>query len=77
MSTETLDCIGTTPSEELCAQLGQDGYVELARLEIRLYRELLTEELNKQFPDVGVHVRFKVSQHPHDWGTYHELAVVS
>ena len=76
MSYQTLDCIGTTPTEELCAQVGQDGYAELARIEIKLYKDLLTEELVKQFPDVGVQIRFRVSSHPHEFGTYHELDVV-
>lgn len=76
MAYETLDAIGTTPSEELCAQVGQDCYAELVRLEIRLYKDLLVEELVKQFPDVGVQIRFKTSTHSHDFGTYHELDVV-
>lgn len=76
MSYQILDCIGSTPSEEVCAQVGQDGYAELVRLEIRLYKDLLIEELVKQFPDVGLQIRFRVSFHPHDFGTYHELDVV-
>ena len=76
MSYETFDCIGSAPSEEVCAQVGHDSYAELVRLEIRLYKELLIEELNKQFPDVGVQIRLRTSFHPHDFGTYHELDVV-
>jgi hypothetical protein len=76
MAYETLAAIGTTPSEELCAQVGQDCYSELSRLEIRLYRDLLIEELVKQFPDVGVQIRLKTSSNSHDFGTYHELDVV-
>ena len=68
--------IGPCPADEVPAQLGTAHYHQLAKLEIQLFKQQLTEELATQWPDFGCLVRFKTTSNPHDFGTYHDLDVV-
>ena len=66
---EWLD-IGSSPPGESCAQVGDPGYFDEARLECRLYIELLRRSLGPE--PGGAHLAVK--SNPHDFGTY--LSVV-
>lgn len=57
--------IGSTPSEEACAQVGSKDYMKLSHLECSLYRE----QLQDQFPDGD----FRVKSFSHDFGSYLEV----
>ena len=62
--------IGSSPAEEDCAQVGQDGYHEQARRECRAYVELLRRSLGEE----PAGARLAVKSNPHDFGDY--LSVV-
>jgi hypothetical protein len=68
--------IGPCPADEVPAQLGTAHYHQLAKLEIQLFKQQLTEELATKYPDFGCLVRFKTTSNPHDFGTYHDLDVI-
>jgi hypothetical protein len=68
--------IGPCPADEIAADLRSPHYRQLAQLEIRLFKQQLTEELATQWPDFGCLVQFKTTSNPHDFGTYHEVDVV-
>lgn len=63
--------LGSTPTAEPCAQVGQPDYMERTLQEgKRFIRQLI-----KQFgePPEGASLRLK--GFPHDFGTYHEVVV--
>ena len=63
--------IGSTPSNEACAQVGSDGYCIKSRIECVVF----ANQLLRMFPDTpeGAHVGTK--SFPHDFGTYYEVVV--
>lgn len=64
--------LGPTPAEEDCAQLGCDGYATKARREGNAY----INQLTRMFPLASKLVTLKVKFHPHDFGSYMEVAAV-
>jgi hypothetical protein len=68
--------IGPCPADEVPAQLGTAHYRQLARLELQLFRQQLTEEVANNWPEEGCLVYFKTTSNPHDFGTYFDLDVV-
>lgn len=69
--------LGSSPAEEECAQVGEEGYTERALQEGVLYINLL----HKTYADFhGVPVpsglRLQVQACPHDYGTYHEVFAI-
>lgn len=66
MSTEWFS-IGPAPLEEECAQVGNEGYLDLAKIECRVFLNMLTRVLKPT-------IRLSVMAHLHDSGTYHEVA---
>lgn len=68
---ETLT-IGPTPADEDCAQVGQPGYEERARAECAQFIKAIKRTLGE--PPEGASLRIKANSH--DFGTYHEVAVV-
>lgn len=65
--------IGTTPSEEDCAQVGSKDYdyYELVKMELEsFHRQLL-----RAFPNTPDGIRFKKQSNPHDFGTYYDLVI--
>jgi hypothetical protein len=57
--------IGSTPTDEPCAQIGSPDYYERARIECRAY----ANQLKRLFPFGS----FVVKSFPHDFGTYFEV----
>lgn len=64
--------IGCTPNAEECAQVGSPNYKERARRECQAY----INQLNRAYPGMPAGMYLKISSHPHDFGTYHEVTVV-
>jgi len=62
--------LGSSPPMERCAQVGSPGYWEEARLECRLYIELLRRTVGPEPEGAELSVRRNL----HDFGTY--LSVV-
>lgn len=69
---------GSSPSEEPCAQVGDEGYALLARKECTLFamqiRRTYEEAHRQSLEDVGV--RLKVKSNAHDFGSYYEVVAV-
>lgn len=61
--------IGATPCDEACAQVGDRDYSERARVEMRVFINLIKRVLGE--PPAGA--RLHVKAFPHDFGTYHEV----
>lgn len=61
--------IGSSPTDEACAQVGRDGYYEQARAECRAY----IGQLRRMFGAEPDGARLKVKGCPHDFGTYYEV----
>lgn len=67
--------LGPAPSDENCAQLGQEGFEERARREIRAYMNQINRFIlscGKAIPE-GCRIVRKTESH--DFGTYSEVAV--
>ena len=67
---DTLE-IGSTPTDEPCAQLGSSGYDELSRMEIKAFHG----QIMRLFPNIPAGARFISKSNPHDFGVYRELAI--
>lgn len=63
--------IGSTPSEEDCAQVGSPDYSTRARAECKRYLAALIAHYGN--PPDGASLRIK--SNPHDFGSYHEVNV--
>ena len=66
------DCLdlGSTPSQEDCAQVGREDYHLRARRECRAY----INQLRRMFGEEPDGARLSVKSNPHDFGSY--LSVV-
>ena len=62
-------CIGPTPREEDCAQVGQPDYRRKAIAECTQFIQLIRDTLGPE-PE-GAELRVKAFEH--DFGTYHEV----
>lgn len=62
--------IGSSPSEEDCAQVGQKDYADQARLECHTF----IEQLRRMFGKEPEGANLAIKSNPHDFGTY--LSVV-
>ena len=58
--------IGPVPSEEECAQVGEDNYMERAQSECARFIALIRKAIG---PEPGG-ARLKIQHCPHDFGTY-------
>lgn len=63
--------LGPTPADEDCAQVGTSDYYELTKIEVKAY----IHQLQRMFPNMPQGVYLRVQSNPHDFGTYHEVAV--
>jgi len=63
--------IGSSPTEEDCAQVGSADFSELSRLECQLYKEALQLAYP---PPTGAY--FAIKSFPHDYGTCQEVCAV-
>ena len=64
-------CIGPTPVEEPCVQVGSSNYRKWSLIECRVFVKQLERLIEKQFKEIFVTFRIKSS--PHEYGTYHEV----
>lgn len=64
--------LGATPCEEPCAQVGEHNYSSKARREGNAY----INQLKRMFGDPPGESYFTIKSFPHDFGTYHEVAIV-
>jgi hypothetical protein len=62
----------TTPHDEKCVQSNSPNYSRLSRIEARVLQNQLIRMHGT--PPGGAY--FKVTSNPHDFGTYHDLAIV-
>jgi hypothetical protein len=58
--------VGSSPPGETCAQVGSDGYHDLARKECRAYIAQLRRVFGSEPEGAGLTVK----SNPHDFGTY-------
>jgi hypothetical protein len=63
--------IGSTPSDEPCAQVGTDNYFEQAKKECHAYMG----QIMRIFPEFPDYCWLSVKGFPHDFGTYYEVIV--
>jgi len=63
--------LAPVPIDEPCAQLGDPDYLTRARKECRAFISQLTREFGE--PPSGA--RLKITQNPHDFGTYLDVEV--
>jgi len=63
--------IGSTPSDEECAQVGTLDYPEKSKAECRAFKN----QLERAFPNIPDGTYFTVKSFPHDFGTYREVVV--
>lgn len=70
MARDILD-IGPVPNDEECAQVGSPDYYERSRKECKAY----INQLLRAYPDMPDGMYLKITSNPHDFGTYHEVAV--
>ena len=65
--------IGSSPSDESCAQVGDIYYEMRSKIETRAY----LNQLNRMFPEVlnSSTLRFSVKTFQHDFGSYKEVVI--
>ena len=65
--------LGSTPSDEDCAQVGGPDYQNRANKELDAYKA----QLERMFPGLETHkhMRFKKMWFPHDFGSYGEIVI--
>jgi len=71
MAFDTIE-LGPVPGEESCAQVGTDTFLYDSARECEVYKRMLV----RLFPiPEGLPVSYVVRSHPHEFGTYREVAV--
>ena len=65
--------LGSTPSDEDCAQVGSPDYQNRANKELDAYKA----QLERMFPGLETHkhMQFKKMWFPHDFGSYGEIVI--
>jgi hypothetical protein len=65
--------LGSTPSDEDCAQVGSPDYQNRANKELDTYKA----QLERMFPGWETHknLKFKKMWFPHDFGSYGEIVI--
>jgi len=63
--------LDTTPCDEPCFQIGSDDYYKQTRIEAKVF----IEQLIRIFGEGTENNYFSIKSNPHDFGTYHSLAV--
>ena len=63
--------IGPVPAEESCAQVGSDRYARVCKKECSAFRN----QLRRQFGEEPDGAAIVITSNPHDFGTYHDVAV--
>lgn len=65
--------IGSVPYDESCAQVGTSNYMELSRIECRLFAKQIHEQFGEALERTGCILKAK--SFPHDFGSYMEVVV--
>jgi len=63
--------LSPTPVGEDCAQLGDANYSSRARQECRAF----IQQLKREFGEPPIGAVFKITQNPHDFGTYLDVDI--
>jgi hypothetical protein len=63
--------VGPVPSEENCAQVGEDGYGKKARRECNMF----ANQIERHYPPPAKGY-LQTKANPHDFGTYYEVVAV-
>lgn len=63
--------INTTPSQEVCIQLGNPNYQTEVKLEIRAF----IDQLKRGFGEPPAGVEFRTNSNNHDLGTYYDIRI--
>jgi hypothetical protein len=63
--------LSPTPVGEDCAQLGDANYSSRARQECRAF----IQQLKREFGEPPIGAAFKITQNPHDFGTYLDVDI--
>ena len=63
--------VGCTPCDESCEQLGPNYNPGRAKAECRAYINQLKRQFGEPPPDTS----YRITNNPHDFGTYHEVEV--
>ena len=66
--------LGSTPSDELCAQVGSDDYYELSRIECLVFKRMLERKF-PIFTSLQNDCYYKTKCFEHDFGTYREVCI--
>lgn len=64
--------IGSSPSDEDCAQVGSPDYTQRSRKECLVF----LHQLERQFGDPPATARLTIKTFPHDFGEYKEVCVI-
>ena len=72
---ETLD-LGPCPSDEECAQVGSDGYSGRAHRECAAWRDQVRRHFSTHGRVMPDSCQLAIDSHTHDFGQYHEVAVM-
>jgi len=65
--------LGSSPTDEMCAQVGDENYRDLARVELREFKRMM-REVHPEPDDANAH--YAVKRFEHDFGSYFELCAV-
>lgn len=62
----------TVPHEEKCIQMGDENYSKFSRLEAKV----LIDQIKRTIGEPPERAHLKILDCPHDFGVYHDVAVV-
>lgn len=68
------ETLGPVPSDENCAQVGQDNFSEQSMQECKRYMEMLENKFPA--PNDDVFGYFSIKSFPHDFGSYREVVFI-
>lgn len=66
--------LGSVPSDEPCAQIGEDGYAQRARRECAIFRKQLERCYADAHEGLSPACQLVIVSNSHDFGTYYEVA---
>jgi hypothetical protein len=62
----------TVPHDEPCIQIGEENYSKFSRLEAKV----LIDQIKRTIGEPPSRAHLKIIECPHDFGVYHDVAVV-
>jgi hypothetical protein len=63
--------LSTTPTNESCVQVGSEFYWTNSKIECKAF----IEQLIRIFGNPPGNAQFKITENPHDFGTYHDVVI--